>query len=93
MNRNAGIALFSDVLRASAIALLLAGSMGQAAAIKDAEAASHVDTAAVQTVVKTYEFSGVKIVQLNLAVLSHYSYFVVSGTEALMVDPDRDIQV
>ena len=93
MKRREKGALLTDVLSASVVALFLAGSTGQAAAIKDAEAASHVDTAAVQTVVKTYEFSGVKIVQLNLAVLSHYSYFVVSGTEALMVDPDRDIQV
>ena len=76
------------------VAVLLAACQpAGAAVIKDAEAASHADTAAVQTVVKTYEFKGVKIVQLNLAVLSHYSYFVVSGTEALMVDPDRDIQV
>ena len=93
MKRREKCALLTDVLRASVFALFLAGSTGQAAAIKDAEAASHGDTAAVQTFVKTYEFPGVKIVQLNLAVLSHYSYFVVSGTEALMVDPDRDIQV
>ena len=93
MRRRTDCAMRTDVLIASVVALFLAGSMGQAAAIKDAEAASHADTAAVQTVVKTYDFSGVKIVQLNLAVLSHYSYFVVSGTEALMVDPDRDIQV
>jgi len=93
MRRRTECALRTDVLRASVIGFFLAGSAGQAAAIKDAEAASHADAAAVQTVVNTYEFSGVKIVQLNLAVLSHYSYFVVSGTEALMVDPDRDIQV
>jgi len=72
--------------------LLLASLPARAAAITDAESASHVDTAAVQTVVKTYEFTGGKIVQLNLAVLSHYSYCVVSGTDALVVDPDRDIQ-
>jgi glyoxylase-like metal-dependent hydrolase (beta-lactamase superfamily II)/rhodanese-related sulfurtransferase len=63
------------------------------AAIKDTESASHDDTAAVQTIVEAYEFPGVKIVQLNLSVLSHYSYFVVSGTDAMVVDPDRDIQV
>jgi glyoxylase-like metal-dependent hydrolase (beta-lactamase superfamily II)/rhodanese-related sulfurtransferase len=80
-------------MKASALALCLAGSAVQAAAVKDAEAASHGDTAATQTFVKNYEFSGVKIVQYNLAVLSHYSYFVVSGTEALLVDPDRDVQV
>jgi len=93
MRRRMESTLWTDVLRVSVIGFFLAGSAGQAAAINDAEAASHADAAAVQTVVKTYEFSGVKIVQLNLAVLSHYSYFVVSGKDALMVDPDRDIQV
>lgn len=62
-------------------------------AIKDTESASHADTAAAQVIVKTYEFDGVKVVQFNLAVLSHYSYMVVSGGDALVVDPDRDIQV
>ncbi|MBU4037447.1 MAG: MBL fold metallo-hydrolase, partial [Proteobacteria bacterium] len=68
---------------------------GQAsgAAIKDTESASHTDTAATQVIVKVYEYKGVKIVQFNLAVLSHYSYMVVSGKDALVVDPDRDIQV
>ncbi len=93
MMRKTGCGMCLDVMRASAVAFFLAGSMGRAAALKDAEAASHVDAAAVQTVVKTYEFSGVKLVQLNLAVLSHYSYFVVSAADALVVDPDRDIQV
>ncbi len=93
MRISAECVIRTDVLNVSFLALFLAGSAGQAAAVKDAEAASHADNAAVQTVVKTYEFSGVKIIQFNLAVLSHYSYFVVNGTEALMVDPDRDIQV
>lgn len=74
------------------VAFLAGATTLNAATIKDAEAASHDDTAAVQTVVKNYEFPGVKIVQFNLAVLSHYSYFVVSGSDALVVDPDRDIQ-
>lgn len=62
-------------------------------AIKDTESASHADTAATQTIVNTYEYGGVKILQFNLAVLSHYSYMVVSGKDALVVDPDRDIRV
>jgi hydroxyacylglutathione hydrolase len=81
------------IVQFSVFLLLFSGSMAGAAAIKDAEAASHGDTAATQTFVKSYDFPGVKIVQLNLAVLSHYSYFVVSKGEALVVDPDRDIQV
>jgi hydroxyacylglutathione hydrolase len=63
------------------------------AAVKDAEAASHADTAATQTLVQTYDYPGMKILQFNLAVLSHYSYVLVSGSDALIVDPDRDIQV
>ncbi len=63
------------------------------AAIKDTESASHADDAATQVAVKTYEYPGVTIVQFNLSVLSHYSYLVVSGTDAMVVDPDRDIQV
>jgi glyoxylase-like metal-dependent hydrolase (beta-lactamase superfamily II)/rhodanese-related sulfurtransferase len=82
-----------SVVKISALVVLFIGSGAQAAAIKDAEAASHGDSAATQTFVKSYDFAGVKIVQLNLAVLSHYSYFVVSKGEALLVDPDRDIQV
>ena len=93
MRRRTEFAIRSEVLRASVVALFLAVSTGRAAAVKDAEAASHADTAAIQTVVKTYEFPGVKIVQFNLAVLSHYSYFVVSEKDALVVDPSRDIQV
>ncbi len=76
-----------------AAGLLLAGQTARAAAIQDAEAAAHGDTAAVQTEVKRYEFPGVRIVQFNLSVLSHYSYLVVSGRDALVVDPSRDIQV
>ncbi len=60
-------------------------------AIKDTESASHADTAAIPVVLKTYDFPGVKIVQFNLAVLSQYSYMVVSGKDALVVDPARDI--
>ena len=35
---------------------------------------------------------GFEVVQVNLPVLSHYSYILVSGKEALIVDPDRDVQ-
>lgn len=84
-------------LTACMLCLLFTGSVfrGQAsgAAIKDSESASHADTAATQVIVKTYEFTGVKIVQFNLSVLSHYSYMVVSAKDALVVDPDRDIEV
>jgi len=59
--------------------------------IKDSESASHGAEDALHQVVDTYRFPGFDIVQFNLPVLSHYSYLLVSGSEALLVDPDRDI--
>ena len=74
------------------IGLCLAISEGTfAAEIKDAEAATHGDEAASYQVVDTYEFPGFKIIQFDLAVLSHYSYMLLSGGECLVVDPGRDI--
>lgn len=61
-----------------------------AATLKDAESASHGDEAATYQVVKVYSYPGYRLVQFNLAVLSHYSYLLVSGKEALAVDPGRD---
>ena len=59
----------------------------------DAEAATHGDTAAqVELVKETAEKTDdVVFRQYNLAVLSHYSYLIGSGGEALIVDPARDI--
>lgn len=60
--------------------------------IKDTESATHGDGAAKHQIVDTYKFLGFEVVQVNLPVLSHYSYILVSGREALVVDPDRDVQ-
>lgn len=60
--------------------------------IKDTESATHGDEAAQHQIVDTYRFQGFEVVQINLPVLSHYSYILVSGGEALIVDPDRDVQ-
>ncbi len=59
----------------------------------DAEAATHGDEAAsVQWVKETGKVSPDFILrQYNLAVLSHYSYLIGSGGEAMIVDPARDI--
>lgn len=75
-------------------ACLLAWGPGRtgAAAIKDAESATHGTDASQYQVVDTYEFPGFKLIQINLPVLSHYSYLVVSDGQALVVDPGRDIQ-
>jgi len=77
------------------LTLALSGSAAFAAeqgTIKDAESAAHGDDAAKHQIVDTYKFQGFEVVQINLPVLSHYSYILVSGKEALIVDPDRDVQ-
>jgi rhodanese-related sulfurtransferase/glyoxylase-like metal-dependent hydrolase (beta-lactamase superfamily II) len=61
------------------------------AVLKDTESASHGDQAAAYQIVNTYKYPGYRLVQFNLGVLSHYSYMVISGKEALVVDPGRDI--
>ena len=76
------------------VAHLLLLSLGLAAEgtrIKDSESASHGAEDAFHQMVNTYRFPGFQIVQFNLPVLSHFSYLLVSGPEALLVDPDRDI--
>jgi len=76
------------------IALCLAISeRALAAEIKDAEATTHGEAGASYQVVDTYKFPGFKIIQFDLAVLSHYSYMLLSGGECLVVDPGRDIFV
>ena len=59
--------------------------------IKDAEAATHGDEASSYRLVETYEFPGFKVLQFDLAVLSHYSYVLISAGECLVADPGRDI--
>jgi hypothetical protein len=75
---------------ALALALTLMGSMAfgaEQAKIKDTESTTHGDDAAKHQIVDTYRFQGFEIVQVNLPVLSHYSYILVSGNDALIVDP------
>jgi glyoxylase-like metal-dependent hydrolase (beta-lactamase superfamily II)/rhodanese-related sulfurtransferase len=73
---------------------LLAVASARAAGLPgDAEAATHGDEAASLQLVKETEQTAPDFVfrQYNLAVLSHYSYLIGSGGEALIVDPARDI--
>ncbi len=62
-----------------------------AAGIKDSESASHDTDAAFYSIVNTYSFSNFRIIQFTLPVLSTYSYLLISDSEALVVDPGRDI--
>ena len=75
--------------------VLMLGAMGTQAAglAKDAEAVAHDDEAASVQLVKETEQKTADFVfrQYNLAVLSHYSYLVGSGGEAMIVDPARDV--
>ncbi|MBU1043023.1 MAG: MBL fold metallo-hydrolase [Candidatus Omnitrophica bacterium] len=81
------ILLFSLAL----IILSLNTSLCYSAKLKDTESASHADTAAIYDIVDTYQYPGFKIIQFNLAVLSHYSYMLISGNQAIVVDPGRDV--
>ncbi len=71
---------------------LLASSMLSAAVIKDTESATHGFDASQYQITETYEYPGFKLIQINLPVLSHYSYILASDGQALVVDPGRDIQ-
>jgi glyoxylase-like metal-dependent hydrolase (beta-lactamase superfamily II)/rhodanese-related sulfurtransferase len=73
--------------------LLAAASVRAASLPGDAEAATHGDEAADVQLVKETEQKTPDFVfrQYNLAVLSHYSYLIGSGGEAMIVDPARDI--
>jgi glyoxylase-like metal-dependent hydrolase (beta-lactamase superfamily II)/rhodanese-related sulfurtransferase len=76
------------------LGMLLVTATTRAASLPgDAEAAAHGDDAAsVQLVKETEQKSGDFVFrQYNLGVLSHYSYLIGSGGEALIVDPARDI--
>lgn len=72
---------------------LLTAATGAAALPGDAEALTHGDEAASLQVVKETEVQQPDFVfrQYNLGVLSHYSYLIGSGGEAMIVDPARDI--
>jgi hydroxyacylglutathione hydrolase len=72
--------------------LVLMQSVGAwGAAVQDSESAAHGVDASQYYVVDTYRFSGFKLIQMKLPVLSIYSYMLISDGEALVVDPCRDI--
>ena len=71
--------------------LLMTTTPAMAQEVKDSEAATHGFGAASYQVKGTYEFPGFKIIQFELGVLSHYSYILISGAEALVIDPGRDV--
>lgn len=66
-------------------------SISGAAQIKDSESATHDADASAHRVVAVYPFNDFKVIQFELPVLSVYSYLLISGQDALLVDPVRDI--
>ena len=83
--------LLMAVFLGFAFILAPVGQIASGAAIKDTESATHGDEAASYQIVNTYQYPGYRLVQFNLAVLSHYSYMLISGGQALVVDPGRDV--
>ena len=69
--------------------IVSAGAWGSE--IKDSESAAHGVDASRYYVVDTYAFPGFKLIQMELPVLSIYSYMLISEGKALVVDPCRDI--
>ncbi len=61
------------------------------AALQDSESAAHGVDASQYYVLDTYRFSGFKLIQMELPVLSIYSYMLISEGKALVVDTCRDI--
>jgi hydroxyacylglutathione hydrolase len=61
------------------------------AAIQDSESKTHGLDASRYHVVDTYRFPGFEVVQMELPVLSIYSYLLISEGKGLVVDPCRDI--
>jgi hydroxyacylglutathione hydrolase len=89
-----GLSKWVSVGMLLAVMLLAATSTRAASLPGDTEAAAHGDQAANVQLVKETEQKSADFVfrQYNLAVLSHYSYLIGSGGEALIVDPARDIR-
>ena len=81
------------VLLAAAAVLCLIGSLHAATESQEPEPATPNPGPGSYQVVNTYEYPGFKLVQFHLPVLAHYSYLLVSGNQALAVDPGRDAAV
>jgi hydroxyacylglutathione hydrolase len=76
-----------------ALGFLGAGPLRGAEVPGDQGPAPPGDEAAAYHMVSTYEYPGFKLIQFHLPVLAHYSYLLVSGDQALVVDPGRDVAV
>jgi hydroxyacylglutathione hydrolase len=73
------------------VASLLA-ALGPAATAQDAERATHGDEAATPQLSYERSAGGVTLRQYQLGCLSQLTYLIASGGEALVVDPQRDVE-
>jgi glyoxylase-like metal-dependent hydrolase (beta-lactamase superfamily II)/rhodanese-related sulfurtransferase len=73
---------------AAALITLLAASLPA----QDAERATHVDQAATPQVAYEFKAGDVLLRQYQLGCLSQLSYLIASGGDALVVDPERDVE-
>jgi glyoxylase-like metal-dependent hydrolase (beta-lactamase superfamily II)/rhodanese-related sulfurtransferase len=80
------------VLVVLALGLLLAGPSGSGAQGQEGEP-SPGSGEAVYKIINTYQYPGFSLTQFHLPALAHYSYLLVSGDQALAVDPGRDAAV
>ncbi len=81
------------VLLVAAAVLCRVGALNAATEGQEPEAASPNAGPGSYQLVNTYEYPGFKLMQFHLPVLAHYSYLLVSGNQALAVDPGRDAAV
>lgn len=72
---------------------VVAGLFAAALPAQDAERNSHADNASAPQVAFEQQGKGWLLRQYQLGCLSHLSYLVVAGTEAAVVDPQRDVDV
>ena len=91
--RRTGLSKWVSVGMLLAVMLLAATSTRAAGLPGDTEAAAHGDEAANVQLVKETEQKSADFVfrQYNLTVLSHYSYLIGSGGEAMIIDSARDV--
>ncbi len=81
------------VLMILGLSFLWAGPLRCAEVPRDQGRATPGVESATYHIVNTYEYPGFKLIQIHLPVLAHYSYLLVSGDQALVVDPGRNVSL